>query len=74
MKEFLAGWVVFQLIMIGFILGGFVYEEQKNGCLKSPEKLHKEWEYKLAAMVFPLVAFVENDFNYCDTAPLPINY
>jgi hypothetical protein len=67
MKTFLAYWIVFQLIMIGFAGGGLWRELVRNGCIVDKE-IDREivfYDY-IAPFVLPMV-FLTGDLSneYC---------
>lgn len=72
MKEILAGWIVFQLLVIG-LTGGALLVDAKNNCQttnKTPlsETLdgRSNWGLYLASMAFPIAWFIPPNVMSCE--------
>lgn len=63
MKEFLIGWIVCQLIVIGFI-GGLIGMQLSNQTFDCTAHFSKRnFQYIIASTVFPLVYFASNEID-----------
>lgn len=70
MKEFLAGWIIFQLVTIGLSGGNVWREEIRNGCVDIKKSTEIEFVHYWVPLVFPLSLFIDSEqFINCTTEP-----
>jgi hypothetical protein len=68
MKEFLAIWIIFQLIVIWLVGWNLAYETENNTYECNKKTVGSKFEYSVIWIIIPLVMFVDNTpiIDYCN--------